>query len=140
MDSEDRSMSRNIPKLDDSNYTQWSMQIKAHLRHKGLLQHCLTDSSHSLEGAALTAVKKKLNETVDILMNYLGNSAFNAIITPDNEGDPFLIWTRITKRYTSQSVNNKGRVWLKFMRYKYNGNLKQYISDCSKLINELLIF
>ncbi|KNZ61142.1 hypothetical protein VP01_1446g1, partial [Puccinia sorghi] len=27
----------NIPKLDDTNFLHWSMRMKAHLRHKGLI-------------------------------------------------------------------------------------------------------
>ncbi|KNZ55782.1 uncharacterized protein VP01_2583g2 [Puccinia sorghi] len=46
----------NIPKLDETNFLHWSMRMKAHLRHQGL-------------------IKKKHTETVDILMNYMSETA-----------------------------------------------------------------
>ena len=132
---------RNIPKLNDQNYAMWSMRMKAHLRAKGLLKVCTSEPTDvsMLSGAALTNANKKRNEAVDILMNYMGDDAFNAVITPENDEKPHLIWSKIISRYASQSVNKKGRVWLKFMRFEYNGNLKDYIVECTKLINGISI-
>ncbi|KNZ63360.1 uncharacterized protein VP01_11551g1 [Puccinia sorghi] len=69
----------NIPKLDDSNFLPWSMRMKAHLRHKGLLKY-ISEVPAILAGAAAEAVNKKHTETIDILMNYMSETAFKEII------------------------------------------------------------
>jgi hypothetical protein len=109
-----------IPKLDEKNFLHWSMHIKSNLRHKGLMEY-ITKALVPLSGAATNAVAKKHteSETIDILMNYMSETAFESIITPKNKENPQGIWTQISPRYTSTSVNNKERVW-----YKYGTNLR----------------
>ena len=87
----------------------------------------------------LNAEKNK-SEATDILMNYMSESAFDAIITPQIKENPKLIWDQIVLRYASQSINNKGWVWLKFMQFEYKGNLKEYLSESAKILNEISIF
>lgn len=135
----ERSSKKNIPLLDDSNYAAWSLRMKAYLRRKKLLKYVTEPPNLELHGAALENVKDKLAEAVDILMDFLGDVAFDSVITPSNDEDPHAIWGKITSRYASTSVNNKGRVWLKFMRYEYNGNLKEFISDCTRMLNDVAI-
>lgn len=94
VDTEGGSSTRNIPKLDDRNFAHWSMRIKAHLRHKGLLKH-VVDPAALLSGAAAENVSKKQAEAVDILMNYMSETAFEAVVTLDNKGSPFEIWNSI---------------------------------------------
>ncbi|PLW26249.1 hypothetical protein PCANC_26631 [Puccinia coronata f. sp. avenae] len=137
-DNKGNSSKVNIPKLDEKNFLHWLMRIKAHLRHKGLLKY-ITEPPVPLSGAAAEAVNKKHAETFDILMNYMSETAFESVITPENKENPHGIWTQIISRYASTSVNNKGRVWLKFMRYEYGGNLKEFISDMHRLLTEIAL-
>lgn len=59
------------------------MHMKAHLRHKGFLKYIL-EVPVPLSEAAAEAVHKKHMETVDILMNYMSETAFKAMVTPEN--------------------------------------------------------
>ncbi|KNZ61831.1 uncharacterized protein VP01_13512g1, partial [Puccinia sorghi] len=63
----------------------------AHLRHKGLTKYIL-EVPVPLAGAAAEAVSKKHAKTVDILMNFMSETAFEAVITPENEESPYEIW------------------------------------------------
>ncbi|KNZ54825.1 hypothetical protein VP01_2842g3 [Puccinia sorghi] len=49
----------NIPKLDNTNFLHCSMQIKAHLCHKGLIKY-ITKAPVELSGAAANSVKKSM--------------------------------------------------------------------------------
>ncbi|KNZ62325.1 uncharacterized protein VP01_12846g1, partial [Puccinia sorghi] len=69
----------------------------AHLRHKGLTKYIL-EVPVPLAGAAAKAVSKKHAEKVDILMNFMSETAFKAIITPDNEESPYKIWNTNPKK------------------------------------------
>ncbi|KAI7951517.1 hypothetical protein MJO28_007201 [Puccinia striiformis f. sp. tritici] len=127
----------NIPVLTEVNYLQWSMRITAPFTHRGLLKYVLEPSLHGLFGAPAEAVAKKHAETVDWLFQFISEEVFETVVTPDIVSNPHLIWANITSRFASASVNNKGRIWLKFIQYKYRGNLKVYITDMRKMLNEL---
>jgi hypothetical protein len=129
----------NIPRLNEKNFLHWSMRMKAHLRHCGLLKYVLGPPV-PLGGAAAKAVAKKHNEIVDILMNYMTETIFRSVITPENKDSPHGIWTNIVFCFASTTVNNKGRVWLKFMRYKYKGDLPTYITDMHKMLTEIAVY
>ncbi|KNZ49557.1 uncharacterized protein VP01_4940g1 [Puccinia sorghi] len=75
----------------------------------GLIKY-ITKVPGVLSGAAAEAINKKHAEMVDILMNYMSEIAFEAVVTPDNEESPFEIWNSIIRRYALTSVNNKGHV------------------------------
>lgn len=75
----------------------------------------------------------------NIIISHLGEVAFDSVVTINNEDKPALLWAAIVDRFASESVNNKARVWLQLMRYEYNGNLKDYLGDCQKMINEFAV-
>ncbi|KNZ43831.1 uncharacterized protein VP01_9820g1, partial [Puccinia sorghi] len=77
-DNEGSTSKANIPNLDNTNFLHWSMRMKAHLRHKGLIKY-ITKVPVTLAGAAANAVNKKHAETVDILMKYMSKTAFEAV-------------------------------------------------------------
>jgi hypothetical protein len=104
--------------------------MRAYLRSKDIYKVC-TGKVHPAD--------KKRHKTASILISHLGDAVFDSVITANNEDKPDLIWTAITQRFASSSVNNKARVWLKFMRYKYPGNLKGYINTCRKMINKFVV-
>ncbi|KNZ50187.1 uncharacterized protein VP01_4555g3 [Puccinia sorghi] len=105
----------NIPKLDEKNFLHWSMRMKDHLHHKGLIKHALKPPVvHS--GAAAKEFAKKHHETVNILMNYMNKTVFELVVTPDKKESTHQIWMTITSKFTSKSINNKAKVWLYLMR------------------------
>ncbi|OAV85215.1 hypothetical protein PTTG_30694 [Puccinia triticina 1-1 BBBD Race 1] len=83
--------------------------------------------------------KKKIKTTANILISHLSEVALQAVVTIKNEEKPEEIWNAIVDRYASSSVNNKACIWLKFMRYEYSGNLKDYLLDCQKMIRDFAI-
>ncbi|PLW34183.1 hypothetical protein PCASD_13302 [Puccinia coronata f. sp. avenae] len=106
--------------------------------HKGLLKYIL-EPPVALAGAAHDAVAKKNAETVDILMKFMSKTAFESVITPNDKDNPHAIWNQIISCYASTSSNNKGRVWLKFMRYEYRGNLSEFINNMHKMLIEIAL-
>ena len=83
------------------------MRIKAHLQHNGLIKY-IKKLPIPLGGAAANAFAKKRAKVVKILMNYMSETTFKAVITPENEESLFNIWAQIIRHYASTSINNKG--------------------------------
>ncbi|POW12393.1 hypothetical protein PSHT_08092 [Puccinia striiformis] len=125
----------NIPPLTENNYLQWSMRMTAYLRHTSLLKY-VTDPPIDLSGAAATAVATK-RRSRSYPHESLSDPVFDMVVTPDIAESPFSIWQNIVARFASSSVNNKGRVWLRFMRYEYSGVLGDFINDMRKMLNEI---
>ncbi|KNZ44439.1 uncharacterized protein VP01_9168g1, partial [Puccinia sorghi] len=132
-DNEGGSSKTNIPKLDKTNYLHGSMRMKAHLRHKGLIKYIMEVPAVLAEAAA-KAVNRKHTETVDILMNYVSETVFEAIVTPDNEENPYKILNSIVFWYDLTSVNRKGWVW-----YEYRGVLKDFIANMHRMLTEIAL-
>ncbi|OAV94782.1 hypothetical protein PTTG_26879 [Puccinia triticina 1-1 BBBD Race 1] len=82
--------------------------------------------------------KNKIKTTTNILISHFSEIALEAVVNIENKEKPNEIWDAIVDRYAS-SVNNKACMWLKFMRYKYGGDLKNYLVDCQKMIREFAI-
>lgn len=76
---------------------------------------------------------------MDILVNFMSETAFEAITTPDHEENPYEIWNSNICCYTSSSINNKGQVWLKFLQYEYKGILKEFIDKMHKMLLEIAL-
>ncbi|EFP83939.2 uncharacterized protein PGTG_09652 [Puccinia graminis f. sp. tritici CRL 75-36-700-3] len=96
----------NIPKLDDDNYESWSGRMEVYLKAKKLWPFV---------GGSEIPSESKRHEAAHLLISHLGDGTYDACVTRDNRDKPSALWTAITKQYASESANNKGRVWLKFM-------------------------
>ncbi|KNZ50718.1 uncharacterized protein VP01_4275g4 [Puccinia sorghi] len=83
-DNEGSKSKANIPKLNNVNFLHWSMRMKAHLRHKGLIKY-ITEAWVALSGAAADVVNKKHAKTVDILMNYMSETAFKTVVSDSGQ-------------------------------------------------------
>jgi len=132
-------LNKSIPLLDSTNFNQWYLRIQSYFKHKNLLKYCLESPNDTLSGAAENNVNSKKAETVVIIMNHISVEAFDAVINADNSDEPYLIWQSILNRYASQSFNNKARIWLKFMRLEWNGNLMNFIQECKQHLNEIAL-
>jgi len=128
-----------FPKLDDSNFSMWHSRMKAHLRSKDLFHVCLSPQAPDLTPTSLEKDNRKISQAVDIIMRSLSNLAFETIINPENDEHPHLIWNKINDRYASKSFNNRGCLWLKFMRMEYRGDLKNYIQDCRNMMTDMSV-
>lgn len=139
MSSEDSlsSITKTIPLLDSTNFNEWMVRIQIFLKHKNLLKYCLEEVNPTLSGAAEANHMSKRTETALILISRISSEAFDAVIDIDNAEDPYYIWKNILNRYASQSFNNKARIWLKFMRMEWSGDLKGFIQECRKMLNEV---
>ncbi|CAH7687239.1 expressed protein [Phakopsora pachyrhizi] len=121
----------NIPKLTDDNFTLWSMRIRSFLRRKNLFQYC---SELNLPSTA-DHIKKR-DEATDLIIQHLDDTLVDTIITPENNSDPYLIWTEINEKFASQPYNNMRRIWINFIRHQFT-DINSYIIECRKLINTI---
>lgn len=82
---------QNIPLLDEENFAAWYLQIRSYLRRKGLYDIVIEEPGDQISAAH----KKKLYEAADIIIQHLGDTAFDAIVNTDNDDNPYLMWKAI---------------------------------------------
>ena len=54
---------------------------------------------------------------------------FNEVVNTTTIDSAHLLWTKISQQYTSQSIVNQGRVFMKWSALTYNGNLQAFINN-----------
>ncbi|MBW0537363.1 hypothetical protein O181_077078, partial [Austropuccinia psidii MF-1] len=127
----------NIPILDGTNFSQWHICMKIHLRLKDLLDVC----KKTLTEDAITTVRNKWNkasyEAISIITSSINERVFLEVINPKNTEHANLLWSKIKEQYASVRSVNRGRIWMDWQRCFYNGNLQSYIDTCRKLLLEL---
>lgn len=118
---------KGIPKLNDNNYIKWSVRIRSHLKARWMWNVCTSESNISAEAtdAAQSKELKLKTEVADVILKSISERALDLVVPPNNSEDPYCLWSTITKRFTSMSINNKGRICLQFMRLKVDGYLNK---------------
>ncbi|MBW0542066.1 hypothetical protein O181_081781 [Austropuccinia psidii MF-1] len=126
-----------IPILDGTNFSQWNIQMKIHLCAKDLLDVC----EKSLPGdATILATNKWLKasyDAINIITTRISKRVFLEVINSENTEKANFLWAKINKQYASKRAINRGRIWMEFQRYFYNGDLQVYIDSCRKLLMKL---
>ncbi|MBW0461525.1 hypothetical protein O181_001240 [Austropuccinia psidii MF-1] len=111
--------------------------MKIHLRAKDLLDVC----EKSLPGdATIPASNKWTKESYDainIITTRISERVFLEVINSETTEKANLLWSKINEQYASKRLINRGRVWMDWQRFFYNGNLQNFIDSCRKLLMEL---
>ncbi|MBW0584775.1 hypothetical protein O181_124490 [Austropuccinia psidii MF-1] len=127
----------NIPILDGTNFSQWHIHMKIHLRSKDLLDVC----EKTLTEDTITTVRNKWNkasyEAISIITSSINEKVFLEVINPETTEHANLLWSKIKEQYASVCLVNRGSIWMDWERCFYNGNLQSYIDTCRKLLLEL---
>ncbi|MBW0538867.1 hypothetical protein O181_078582 [Austropuccinia psidii MF-1] len=128
---------RNIPELNNSNFLQWKIQIKAYLMELDLIE-CILSNPEPLQDAAKQAeVVRKRQKTAGILIGNMGILNCQRFLSIINEGNPYRIWHKLSTHFTSNSVDNQARVFLEFLALKQEGNLDEFITNITQLLGKV---
>ncbi|MBW0488407.1 hypothetical protein O181_028122 [Austropuccinia psidii MF-1] len=49
----------------------------------------------------------------------------------------YLLWSKITNCFSSSTFNSQARIWSRFSKITYNGNLQSFISELRQSLNEI---
>ncbi|MBW0588072.1 hypothetical protein O181_127787 [Austropuccinia psidii MF-1] len=141
----------NIPILDGTNFSQWNIRMKIHLRAKDLLDVCEKSlpgdatipatNRWTLPGDATIPATNRWTkasyDAINIITSRISERVFLEVINSETTEKANLLWSKINEQYASKRAMNRGRIWMDFQRCFYNGNLQSYIDSCRKLFMEL---
>ncbi|MBW0561266.1 hypothetical protein O181_100981 [Austropuccinia psidii MF-1] len=78
-------------------------------------------------------------ETCNLIAGTLDSATFTEIFDDDETMENAnLLWSKLTRRFASSTFNNQARIWMRFCRITYNGNLQSFISEIRQCLNEVI--
>ncbi|MBW0471407.1 hypothetical protein O181_011122 [Austropuccinia psidii MF-1] len=49
----------------------------------------------------------------------------------------YLLWNKLTNLFTSSTFNSQAKIWSRFPKISYNGNLQSFITELRESLNEI---
>ncbi|MBW0534400.1 hypothetical protein O181_074115 [Austropuccinia psidii MF-1] len=110
MNFESNAEVNSIPILNNSNYGEWVARITILLRSKDLL---------------------------DVIISCQVNNRVFIEVVKQFSTDSHLLWKKLEEQYASKKAVNRGRVWMQWIKFAYNGDLQNYIDNSRMLMMAL---
>ncbi|MBW0503144.1 hypothetical protein O181_042859 [Austropuccinia psidii MF-1] len=126
-----------IPFLDGTNFGHWSLKMRIHLRSRDLLDVCERKLPDDATPSASNKWSKASYEAIDIITTRVTEKVFREIVNEETYNNANLLWSKLIDQYASKHAVNRGRVWMDWQRFIFDGNLQNYIDDCRKMTMEL---
>ncbi|MBW0506582.1 hypothetical protein O181_046297 [Austropuccinia psidii MF-1] len=117
MNCEDNAEGNSIPILKNSNYGEWVSQMTILLRSKDLLD-----------------VREK---PIPSDLSTTATNKWNKSMVKQFSKKAHLLWTKLEEQYASKKAVNRGRVWMQWLKFNYDGNLQHYINNRRTLMMAL---
>ncbi|MBW0465804.1 hypothetical protein O181_005519 [Austropuccinia psidii MF-1] len=76
-------------------------------------------------------------EAIDIITTPVVEKVFSEAVNEETFDDSYLLWNKIIEKYGSKRAVNRGRIWMEWQRFFFDGDLQNYIDDCRKMTMEL---
>ncbi|MBW0532862.1 hypothetical protein O181_072577 [Austropuccinia psidii MF-1] len=118
-----------LPILTENSFPEWRRWTIGLLHQKKLYVHCIEKtipslSSETQPSAADNKIIDANIETCNIITNSLDSSMFANIVIGDEEMEnAYLLWSKLTNCFASSTFNSQARIWSRFSKITYNGNL-----------------
>ncbi|MBW0558335.1 hypothetical protein O181_098050, partial [Austropuccinia psidii MF-1] len=132
---------KSIPTLTEENYLEWRLRISIYLRQKKLLTYCNNPITPALDTAKPTKSESNdldaSNEACALITSTLESRTFAKLVNEETSQNSHELWRRINERFASSSFNSKARVWSRFLKVVYQTDLRTFISEFRRCLNEI---
>ncbi|MBW0464810.1 hypothetical protein O181_004525 [Austropuccinia psidii MF-1] len=126
-----------LPYLDGSSFGHWSLKMKIHLRSRDLLDVCEKKIPEYVSTSQANKWAKASYEAIDIITTRVVEKVFCEVVNEETFANSYLLCNKIIEQYTSKRAVNRGRIWMEWQRFFFDGDLKNYIDDCRKMTMDL---
>ncbi|MBW0552306.1 hypothetical protein O181_092021 [Austropuccinia psidii MF-1] len=132
-----------LPISRENNFPECRRRTIVLLRQRKLYIHCIKEtipslSSETRPSAADNKIIDANIETCNIITNSLGSSTFAKIVVGDEEMEnTYLLWSKLTNCFALSTFNSQARIWSRFSKITYNGNLQSFISELWQSLNKI---
>ncbi|MBW0473460.1 hypothetical protein O181_013175 [Austropuccinia psidii MF-1] len=126
-----------IPILDGRNYTLWSIMMDVKLSARGLGKVCHSKVPPSTDPSSFSAWNQANIEAVQLILSRLHQEIIISIVDGLTVKNAKALWSKITIKFESQNVTNRGRTWVHWQCLKFTGNIEEYIKECSSILFDI---
>ncbi|MBW0489907.1 hypothetical protein O181_029622 [Austropuccinia psidii MF-1] len=133
---------RTIPILTNENYSEWKLRMIICLKQRKLYQYCIEQCIPGNGVTRTPALEIKITdanvEACGLITNFLDSRTFAALVTSEEIiQNSYLLWSKVNERFASSTFNSKARIWSKFQKLTYDDNLKDFIANTQKCLNDI---
>ncbi|MBW0491793.1 hypothetical protein O181_031508, partial [Austropuccinia psidii MF-1] len=136
MNFENNAEVNSIPILNNSNYGEWVARMTILLRSKDLLDVCEKPIPSDLSITATNKWNKASFDAISIISCQVSNRVFIEVVKQFSK-NAHLLWNKLEEQYASKKAVNRGRVWMQWLKFNYDGNLQHYIDNSRTLMMAL---
>ncbi|MBW0568927.1 hypothetical protein O181_108642 [Austropuccinia psidii MF-1] len=115
-----------IPILNRTNYGDWQMHMKIHLRSRDLLEVCEKSVPSDASTSTVNKCTRASFEAINVITTRMTERDFREVISSKTIENSWELWSKIAEQYASKRTFNRGRVWMDWQRCFYDGNLQIY--------------
>ncbi|MBW0535736.1 hypothetical protein O181_075451 [Austropuccinia psidii MF-1] len=131
--------------LDGRNYTLWNIMMDVELSGRGLCQVCHRDTPPSSDPSTLIEWNQADIEAVQLILSCLHQEIIISIVDALTVKSAKELWDKITMKFTSQTVTNRGQTWVcislppDIMVYSILGKISWDISQYDHIIDSMVL-
>ncbi|MBW0542269.1 hypothetical protein O181_081984 [Austropuccinia psidii MF-1] len=126
-----------VPVLDGRNYPLWSILIDVELSARGLRDVCSAELSPKTDPSVINNWNQLNVEAVQLILSRLHPKIIVTIVNANTVKNAKLLWTKIHEKFASQTVTNRGRTWVGWECLRFNGNIQEYVKECSNILFDI---
>ncbi|MBW0584000.1 hypothetical protein O181_123715 [Austropuccinia psidii MF-1] len=123
--------------LDGCNYTLWSIMMDVELSARGIRKVCHSDTPPSSDPSTLIEWNQANIEAVQLILSRLHQEIIISIVDGLTVKIAKALWAKITIKFASQTVTNRGQNWVRWECLKFTGNIEEYIKKCSNILFDI---
>ncbi|MBW0478763.1 hypothetical protein O181_018478 [Austropuccinia psidii MF-1] len=126
-----------VPILDGQNFPLWSILINIELSARVLHEVCSLDLSSTAYPSTISSWNQLNVEAVQLILRRLHPEIIFTVVNANTVKNTKLLWTKIHEKFASQTVTNRGRTWVQWECLHFNGNIEEYVKECSNILFDI---
>ncbi|MBW0473101.1 hypothetical protein O181_012816 [Austropuccinia psidii MF-1] len=127
----------NTPLLDGKNYPLWNIMMDVELTARGLKDICDSEIPSNADIATISNGNRLNGEAVHLIISRIHPTLLVSFVDTLTARNAKALWQRINNKFASHTVANRRRTWLRWEGLRFNGNIKEYINECSKMMFDI---
>ncbi|MBW0498454.1 hypothetical protein O181_038169 [Austropuccinia psidii MF-1] len=125
------------PVIDGQNYPVWSILIDIELSACGLRDVCRSELSPTTDFTVINNWNQLNVEAVQLMLSRLHPEIIVTVVNSNTVKNAKLLWNKIHEKFAYQTVTNRGRTWVRWECLRFNGNIEEYVKECSKILFDI---
>ncbi|MBW0590916.1 hypothetical protein O181_130631 [Austropuccinia psidii MF-1] len=126
-----------VPILDGKNFPLWSLLIDVELSARGLRDVPSSELSPTSDPEVISNWNQLNIEAGHLILSRLNPEIIVTVVDGNTVKNAKMLWKKIHDKFASQTVTNRGRTWVRWKCLRFNGNIEEYVKECSNILFDI---